>query len=172
MNDDHTDLTTNKSRRSFLFVLPLGVLAGVFTSISAAAFRFLRPRVSAASDQWVEVATLSELTGPQPLGKKIIAEHVAGWAVTTEEHRVYVLPAKNNQVLSAVCPHEGCEVGWDGDMNRFACPCHESYFAADGSRLNGPAGRGLDPLPTRVQNGKLQVLYRSNNNGHERAMRA
>ena len=151
--------TPDDSRRSFLQFLPLGVLAAVFASIGGAAFRFLRPRISAASDSWLDVASVSEITGPNPLTRKIVAEHVAGWAVTTEEHNVFILPAKNNQVLSAICPHEGCEVAWEQDMSRFSCPCHTSYFAADGSRLSGPAPRGLDPLPMRVQDGKLQVQY-------------
>ena len=148
-----------RSRRSFLQLLPLGVLAGVFASIGGAAFRFLRPRIGAVSDAWLDVAALSELQGPQPLARKITAENIAGWAITTEEHNVFVLPAKNNQVLSAICPHEGCEVSWDQGANRFSCPCHESYFAADGARISGPARRGLDPLPMRVQDGKLQVQY-------------
>jgi Rieske Fe-S protein len=150
---------TNDSRRSFLKILPLSVVAGVFASIGGAAFRFLRPRLTAASDRWLDVANVSELSGPQPITRKILAEHVAGWAVTTEEHNVFVLPAKGNQVLSAVCPHEGCEVAWQQNTNRFACPCHESYFAPDGSRISGPARRGLDTLSTRVQDGKLQIQY-------------
>ena len=149
----------NKSRRSFLSLLPLGVLAGVFASMGGAAFRFLRPRIFAATDKWLDVATIAELSGPQPIARKIVAEHVAGWAVTTEQHSVFVLPAKNNQVLSAICPHEGCEVMWEGATNRFSCPCHASFFAADGARISGPARRGLDPLPARVQDGKLQVQY-------------
>ena len=155
----------NRSRRSFLSLLPFGVLAGVFASIGGAAFRFLRPRIAAASESWLDVAPVTELTGPTPLSRKIVAEHVSGWAVTTEEHNVFVLPAKNNQVLSAICPHEGCEVAWEQNMNRFSCPCHESYFAADGARISGPSPRGLDPLPMRVQDGKLQVQYVSNDQG-------
>jgi len=154
-------METNDSRRSFLKILPLGVLAGVFASIGGAAFRFLRPRLAAASDRWLDVANVSELSGPQPITRKVVAEHIAGWAVTTEEHNVFVLPANGNQVLSAVCPHEGCEVAWQQNTNRFACPCHESYFAADGSRISGPARRALDTLPARVQDGKLQVQYTS-----------
>lgn len=160
MNTDQTSL--NRSRRTFLQLLPLGVFAGVFASIGAAAFRFLRPRLSAPSDQWLDVATLSELTGPQPIAKKVLAEHVEGWVIVNEEHNVFVLPAKNNQVLSPICPHEGCEVAWEQARNRFSCPCHESYFAADGSRISGPTPRGLDSLPSRVQDGKLQVQYRVN----------
>jgi len=152
-------MNVETSRRSFLKLLPLGVFAGVFASISTAAFRFLRPKLFAATDSWLDVASLSELTGPQPISRKIVAEHIAGWATTTEEHNVFVLPAKNNQVLSAICPHEGCEVAWDQGTNRFSCPCHTSYFAADGSRISGPARRGMDPLPMRIQDGKLQVQY-------------
>ena len=150
---------SNKSRRSFLRILPFGVVASVFVSIGGAAFRFLRPRLYAASERWLDVANLAELSGPQPLTRKIVTEQIAGWAVMTEEHNVFVLPAKGNQVLSAVCPHEGCEVAWDANANRFSCPCHESFFTAEGARISGPSPRGLDPLPMRVQDGKLQVQY-------------
>jgi quinol---cytochrome c reductase iron-sulfur subunit, bacillus type len=154
-------------------LLPLGVLTGVFTSLVAVAFRFLRPIISAQTENWIDVATLSELKGPLPVSKKIVAEHLAGWSLSTEIHNVYVLPEKNNQVLSAVCPHEGCEVSWESDTNRFSCPCHESYFGADGSRIKGPARRGLDPLPTRVLDGKLQVQFRFfENNVADRITRA
>jgi Rieske Fe-S protein len=149
----------NDSRRTFLRFIPLGILAAVFASIGGAAFRFLRPGISAAGDAWLDVANVSELSGPTPLTRKITAEQISGWAITTEEHNVFVLPARNNQVLSAICPHEGCEVLWEEKRNQFSCPCHESYFAADGSRISGPSPRGLDPLPMRVEDGKLQVQY-------------
>ena len=157
MNTDRDP--ANQSRRSFLQLVPLGVFAAVFAWIGGAAFRFLRPRLSAPSEQWLDVANVAELTGAQPLTKKVVAEHVSGWAITTAEPNVFVLPAKNNQVVSPICPHEGCEVMWEQSRNQFACPCHESFFAADGSRVSGPARRGLDVLPTRVQDGQLQVQY-------------
>lgn len=163
----------NQTRRSFLLLLPLGVVAGVVGSIGVAAFRFLRPRLAGvAAENWIDVASLSELAGDLPQARKISTDLVTGWAVSSEAHPVYVLPGRNNAVLSAVCPHEGCEVAWEKEMNRFSCPCHESYFAADGSRLTGPARRGLDPLPTRVQDGKLQVQYQTfENNSSERIRR-
>jgi menaquinol-cytochrome c reductase iron-sulfur subunit len=167
-NDNASATGPDKSRRAFLILVPLGLLAGVFTSVATAAYRFLKPRISESSNKWIDVAPLADLTGNLPLPKKIVAEQIAGWATSTEEHFVYVLPAKNNQVLSAVCPHEGCEVSWQTDTNLFSCPCHESYFAADGSRISGPARRGLDPLPTRLQDGKLQVQYQAFENNTER----
>jgi quinol---cytochrome c reductase iron-sulfur subunit, bacillus type len=163
---------TPGNRRSFLLLFPLTVFAGIFSSVGVAAFRLLRPRLASTSNEnWVDVGMLSELNGAMPVGKKIATDTVAGWAATREQHQVYVLPG--NRVLSAVCPHEGCEVAWDKSTNRFSCPCHESYFAPDGARLTGPARRGLDALPSRVQDGKLQVLYESyENNSGERIKRS
>ena len=164
---------TNPSRRAFISYLPVGIVLGVLGSIFTGAFRFLRPVIAATNDAWIDVAQLGELNGAAPLAKKISTENTAGWAVITEEHNVFVLPAQGNQVLSAICPHEGCEVMWESKSNVFSCPCHESYFAPDGSKLKGPSRRGLDPLPSRVQDGKLQVQYRSfENNSAERTTRA
>jgi glycine/D-amino acid oxidase-like deaminating enzyme/nitrite reductase/ring-hydroxylating ferredoxin subunit len=47
---------------------------------------------------------------------------------------------------SAICPHLGCVVHWNPVEHSWDCPCHGSRFDAhDGSRLNGPADRGLAP---------------------------
>ena len=146
-----------ESRRVFLLLLPIAFVGGTVVTLLGAVFRFLRPRNSDAPAKWINVAPLSELKGDKPLPRQVTIEHIGGWAKVPERHSVYVLPAKGNLLLSAVCPHEGCEVAWQADVNIFACPCHESSFAADGSRLTGPASRGLDPLPTRVHDGTLQV---------------
>ena|SRR5690349_15935628 len=161
-----------RSRRGFLLLFPVTVFAGIFSSVGVAAFRFLRPRITSASrENWVDVGVLSELKSDTPVGKKIATDDFNGWAVSREQHQVYVLPG--NRVLSAVCPHEGCEVAWDKATNRFSCPCHQSYFASDGERLTGPARRGLDALPSRLKDGKLQVLYESyENNTAERIKRS
>jgi menaquinol-cytochrome c reductase iron-sulfur subunit len=69
-------------------------------------------------------------------------------------------PADNQiQALSAVCPHLGCAVGWDG--KNFLCPCHDSKFTPDGDAIagTGPAKRGLDPLPIEVVDGRLHLTW-------------
>jgi cytochrome b6-f complex iron-sulfur subunit len=71
-----------------------------------------------------------------------------------------VLPADRPRVVSAVCPHEGCEVAWDAGGRSFFCPCHDSRFGADGSALTGPATRPLDEFPARVADGVLEIQYR------------
>src|ERR687883_844306 len=150
-------------RRDFLLLIPLGIFAGVAAMIAAAAMRYLRPTLPGAASEakWSDVAHLSELKGNKPIMRSILTEHQAGWASTLEEHFVYVLPHKNNQVLSSICPHEGCNVAWNNQSDQFFCPCHDSYFNADGERISGPARRGLDPLETHAENGMLKVKYQT-----------
>jgi len=61
--------------------------------------------------------------------------------------------------LSAVCPHLGCAVGWDAGAGNFLCPCHDSRFSPDGTKLTGPSERGLDELPLQVVEGRLQLTW-------------
>lgn len=164
----------DRGRREFLLLIPFGIFAGVAATIATAALRYLRPSLpgTLSEAKWSNVAHLSELTGDKPIMRSIVTEHQAGWASTMEEHFVYVLPNQGNRVLSSVCPHEGCNVAWREDASEFFCPCHDSYFAADGSRLSGPSRRGLDPLPAREKEGVLQVQYQTFvNNTEERIAR-
>ncbi|HEY8186932.1 MAG TPA: ubiquinol-cytochrome c reductase iron-sulfur subunit [Pyrinomonadaceae bacterium] len=171
-NSKQSRTDTNKSRRAFVLLLPLAAIGGMFATVATAALRFLRPTISASSEKWIDVAPVSEFSGNKPIARKVVVEQVAGWSKSLAERSVYILPGQNNRVLSSVCPHEGCEVSWRDDASVFSCPCHDSSFAADGSRIFGPARRGLDPLPSRITDGKLQVQYQSFvNNTQERTPR-
>ncbi|MGO9659264.1 MAG: Rieske 2Fe-2S domain-containing protein [Acidimicrobiales bacterium] len=63
------------------------------------------------------------------------------------------------RAFSAVCPHAGCTVQFDGANDVFACPCHGSVFSATtGAVLQGPAPTGLSPIPVALgPNGQLYV---------------
>jgi len=58
----------------------------------------------------------------------------------------------------AICPHEGCTVGYSTAAKLIVCPCHGSEFnPATGAVLAGPAPRGLTAIP--IQEGADGELY-------------
>ncbi|MEY9911733.1 glycine/D-amino acid oxidase-like deaminating enzyme/nitrite reductase/ring-hydroxylating ferredoxin subunit [Catenulispora sp. MAP12-49] len=48
-------------------------------------------------------------------------------------------------MVSALCPHSGCTVGFNDAEKTWECPCHGSRFATDGALLQGPAAEPLAP---------------------------
>lgn len=46
--------------------------------------------------------------------------------------------------FSAVCPHMGCIVAWNGGEKSFDCPCHGSRFDRSGKVINGPSMKDLE----------------------------
>jgi len=57
----------------------------------------------------------------------------------------------NLHAYSAVCPHLGCVLQWNGDEKTFDCPCHGSRFTKEGSVINGPATDGLKVIEIREE---------------------
>ncbi|TCN57637.1 FAD-dependent oxidoreductase [Flavobacterium circumlabens] len=50
------------------------------------------------------------------------------------------------KAFSAVCPHLGCIVQWNGDEKSFDCPCHGSRFDTEGTVINGPSQTDLPKI--------------------------
>jgi menaquinol-cytochrome c reductase iron-sulfur subunit len=152
------------SRRSFMMVLAGAgaAIAGVLMSVPLLRFAlyplFARSAESAMSDLG-PVDAFANLSAP--LQKIIAISQRDGWRESVSEKPVYVVKDSQGQikVFSTVCPHLGCEVPWNMERQQFFCPCHGSSFSADGARLGGPTPRGLDSLPSTVQDGHLMVQY-------------
>jgi len=50
--------------------------------------------------------------------------------------------------FDSLCTHQGCTVGWES--GEFACPCHGSKFATDGSATAGPATEALGKYEAKI----------------------
>lgn len=68
-------------------------------------------------------------------------------AVNADPHRLIIvrtaLTPATFAVLTRVCTHNGCGVGYEPALQQLRCPCHGSRFALDGSVTREPATRAL-----------------------------
>lgn len=150
-------------RRSFLGALVAAVSAVVAAFMAIPAVRFLLyPALHGASGaDWFALGKADSFAGPLPIRAEVEIRKRDGWRVSTNRQTVWITRAADGQlrVLSAICTHLGCVVPWKAEIQQFACPCHRAFYAKDGERISGPQRRGLDPLPTKIEDGKLYVRY-------------
>jgi menaquinol-cytochrome c reductase iron-sulfur subunit len=155
---------TPPTRRSYVGWL-IGLCtaaAGVVLSVPLIRFSLYPLRTRTTEVKWSDAGPVSDFASLRaPVQRPIAVEQVDGWRKSISEKVVYVTNSSTGhlQVLSAVCPHLGCSVQWRNSKQEFECPCHAAAFAPDGSKLGGPAPRGMDTLETQVQNGRLMVRY-------------
>ncbi|MBV8072691.1 MAG: Rieske 2Fe-2S domain-containing protein [Acidobacteriaceae bacterium] len=154
------------TRRSYLGWLMGLCVAGVGAALSVPIIRYSLYPLSAKTTEtkWSDAGPASDFTSlSAPVQREITVEAIDGWTKTASNKVVYVTknPAGQLELLSAVCPHLGCSVQWVDSQHKFACPCHGATYSPDGTKLGGPAPRGMDSLESRVQNGRLMVRYQS-----------
>jgi len=65
--------------------------------------------------------------------------------------------------LSRKCTHLGCAIAWDEEQKLFACPCHASTFAENGTVLKTPAPRPLDQHPLVIEKGQVKIDIKTRN---------
>lgn len=144
-------------RRTFLSIcsglaMAAGLAAGygLFTHLAG---RFLYPARKPAS-RWLYVAQVARV----PRGGSLNYATPAGARVTIAR------AAEGEQdgfiALSSVCPHLGCQVHWEGQNNRFFCPCHNGVFDPKGRPVSGPpkdANQSLPEFKLKVESGLLFI---------------
>ncbi|HET7718795.1 MAG TPA: Rieske 2Fe-2S domain-containing protein [Acidimicrobiales bacterium] len=55
------------------------------------------------------------------------------------------------------CVHLGCRVPWCKTSQWFECPCHGSQYNRVGEKKGGPAPRGLDRFPVKIDGARVTV---------------
>lgn len=151
-------------RRSFLGML-LGAgsaVIGVLMAIPLVRFALYPMFAKSAEAEWSDLGPADAFASlTTPVQKLVTIRDRDGWREAISRKAVYVTKNQQGQleVLTAVCPHLGCEIPWDASRKEFFCPCHGSVFAPDGTRIAGPTPRSMDSLPMTTQNGHLMVRY-------------
>lgn len=84
-------------------------------------------------------ADLEALSQVQPDEGRIVE-------IDGRRHAVYRAADGRYSVVSAVCTHLKCIVGWNPTERTWDCPCHGSRFRTDGSVIEGPALAPLENL--------------------------
>jgi menaquinol-cytochrome c reductase iron-sulfur subunit len=153
----------NPTRRSFFGVLISSISAAVALLMATPLVKFVLDPVlhpSGGAD-WFDLGPAEQFGGGEPVRAEVSFRKVDGWRASQVKQTVWVTRDAQGRVrvLSGICPHLGCVALWHTDQKRFVCPCHKGQFAQDGTLLGGPPPRGLDPLPVRVEGGKVLVKY-------------
>jgi Rieske Fe-S protein len=157
------------TRRGFLKIATVAIGGVMSAAVALPLIRYVlfpvRGKVVTAPDEPLDVLEVGALEpGAPPTRVQIVASNVRdGWAVADDVPLgaawVRRTPSGDIQALSSMCPHLGCAVDFDRGAEMFKCPCHKSSFAPDGSKLSGPSKRGLDPLPVRVEAGRVKITF-------------
>ena len=81
----------------------------------------------------------------------------AGGYVVSQGVIVALTNSNTYLAVSSACPHQGVTVQFQAGQNQFYCAAHSSYFSSTGSRISGPAQRGLTQFKTTLSGNMLRV---------------
>jgi quinol---cytochrome c reductase iron-sulfur subunit, bacillus type len=153
---------TEVSRRGFVgWAMGLGAgFVGIVVGVPLIG-ALVEPSQPATPGEYVQVADVSAIPVGEPFGISFAEQTTDAYNVTLLPHSVYALKKSDTEIVvySPVCPHLGCQVYFDRQLNEYVCPCHGSKFAVDGAKISGPTPRGLDTLPSKIEKGALYVQW-------------
>jgi Rieske Fe-S protein len=159
---------TNPPRRRFLKVTCGALLVGVAGAVGGPVIAsFLAPRklrTVTGGGEPMDYGKIDELPIGVPQKRDVVAETHDAWARSDAQviGSIWLVRHENHlAAFSAVCPHLGCSIGFDAKKQVFYSPCHDSAFDKDtGEWIEGPAPRGMDPLPLEIKDGRIRIAYK------------
>ncbi len=188
----------DQTRRVFMANAVIAVSGVIGLSLAIPLVESLLPGSDANTDQWSgltseQAAALQKATNVPVKVTFDVHETNGYFGATDTEQFVWAVKATDEQmqqerpelfagtdkvpyavvnmgfvVFSPICPHLGCKYEWNAQEQKFLCPCHGSVYSNLGKHEAGPALRGLDPLPVRSYQGKVQITWieYADNNPH------
>ena len=123
--------------------------------------------VEGAKEGFYFVAQIGELDSHVPRRFTIVADKIDAWNFMQNQPigSVYMrMQGDQVECFHTTCPHAGCAVSYELASQAYLCPCHNSSFNVDGTKLedgdsSNPSPRGLDALEVDVQGTRVFVKY-------------
>ena len=127
----------------------------------------ISPALKRRERTWVDLGKVEDIPLDIPTEIEGLMPIKDGWKETKTTKIVWTVKRSTEQVtvFSPICPHLGCGYRWSAEESQFKCPCHGSIFDRQGAVLAGPAPRPLDVLPSKIENGRLFVMYKQFRSG-------
>ena len=156
-------------RRTFLRYSLIGGTAAGLGAFGAGVLGFLWPNLGegfgAVIDLGPAADVLDEIRAERapfvyPSGRMYVVEYDPNLPGAEEAYGEIAPVTDSGGGLMALyhkCVHLGCRVPWCQTSQWFECPCHGSKYNKWGEWVGGPAARGLDRFPSRIENGNLIV---------------
>ena len=109
---------------------------------------------------WIDLGPLKELRAVSgPIAVRFHYQSLSGYVRGRRPGLFWVVPdetaANGVVVLSPICSHKGCNVGWSTEEGLFACPCHQGRFDSGGAVVSGPPDAPLTRVPIEVRDERL-----------------
>ncbi|MDX1511369.1 MAG: ubiquinol-cytochrome c reductase iron-sulfur subunit [Nitriliruptorales bacterium] len=150
-------------RRTFLRYSLVGMVGAGLGGFGAAAIGQLWPNLGVGFGADIPVGNANEilqgiLSEKAPLEFPAGRMYVVAWdpsqpgAVDAYGESHPQVDGNNGlMALYQKCVHLGCRVPWCQSSQWFECPCHGSKYNKWGEWMSGPAPRGLDRFPSRIE---------------------
>jgi menaquinol-cytochrome c reductase iron-sulfur subunit len=154
-------------RRFFQLVIQASAgFIGVSLAVPLVGY-LISPALKRRAQQWVDVASAGELPTGVPTQLEYVATVQDGYLESKMQKAVWAVKQSNGEVtvFSPMCTHLGCGYHWDGGSQQFKCPCHGSVYDISGRVVAGPAPRPLDALPSKIDNGRLLIVFKEYKSG-------
>jgi cytochrome b6-f complex iron-sulfur subunit len=148
-------------RRQFMNLLAFGTVTGTALGALYPVVKFFIPPSSGSSSGGV---TAKDELGNDVSVTKFLENHNVGDRALVQGLKgdpTYMVVESKEAIadygINAVCTHLGCVVPWNGNENKFMCPCHGSQYDRTGKVVRGPAPLSLALVHAKVEEDKINL---------------
>lgn len=151
------------TRREFVkgVTVITGTLMGLIIGLPALDYIIAPGLKAKEAEAWVPVGPLDNYEVGVPKLFNFNRTEINGWENTVLSFGAFVVRKSENEVLvlSNICTHLACRVTWHPDIQNYVSPCHNGHFDIYGKVISGPPPRPLDEFRTKIEAGKLSILF-------------